>query len=102
MPLADTEMVVVSACESGIGEIEQGEGVFGVGRAFLAAGSRSVVVTLWSVADEPTAEFMEDFYSLWLSGETKAEALRHAQIKLRQTFPSPAIWAPFILIGDPS
>ncbi len=102
MPLGDTEMVVVSACESGVGEIEQGEGVFGVGRAFLAAGSRSVVVTLWSVADEPTAVLMQDFYSLWLSGETKAEALRHAQIKLRQAFPSPAIWAPFILIGDPS
>jgi CHAT domain-containing protein/tetratricopeptide (TPR) repeat protein len=102
MPLLDTEMVVVSACESGIGEIEQGEGVFGVGRAFLAAGAQSVLVTLWSVADEPTAELMQEFYRLWLAGRTKAEALRQAQSTLRRDYPSPAIWAPFILVGDPS
>jgi len=102
MPLVDTEMVVVSACESGIGEIRQGEGVFGVGRAFLAAGSRSVVVTLWSVADGPTAELMQDFYARWLAGESKAEALRQARAKLRRKYPSVAIWAPFVLVGDPS
>ena len=102
MPLVDTEMVVVSACESGVGEIRQGEGVFGVGRAFLAAGARSVVVTLWSVADGPTAELMQDFYARWLAGESKAEALRQARAKLRRKYPSVAIWAPFVLVGDPS
>lgn len=102
MPLVDTEMVVVSACESGIGEAQEGEGVFGVGRAFLAAGSRSVVVTLWAVADEPTAQLMEEFYSRWLAGESKAEALQNARFSLRQAYPSSAIWAPFILVGDPS
>ncbi len=102
MPLVDTEMVVVSACNSGIGEVREGEGVFGVGRAFLAAGSRSVVVTLWSVADEPTAELMEIFYSRWLAGETKAEALRQARSEIRRVYPSAMIWAPFVLVGDPS
>ena len=102
MPLVDTEMVVLSACESGIDEIRQGEGVFGVGRAFLAAGSRSVVVTLWSVADGPTAELMQDFYARWLAGVPKAEALRQARAKLRRKYPSPTIWAPFVLVGDPS
>jgi CHAT domain-containing protein/tetratricopeptide (TPR) repeat protein len=102
MTLVDTEIVVISACDSGIGAAREGEGVFGVGGAFLAAGSKSVVVTLWSVADEPTAQLMESFYARWLSGEPKAEALRNARAWLRRLYPSPAIWAPFILVGDPS
>jgi len=98
----DAELVVLSACETGLGKTLLGEGVIGLSRAFLYAGARSVCASLWVVADKGTAELMYRFYRNLLQGEMEhAEALQAAQIELLETdgYSSPYYWAPFILIG---
>ncbi|MBE0644254.1 MAG: CHAT domain-containing protein [Bacteroidetes bacterium] len=98
--LEGTELVVLSACETALGDIRTGDGVFGLQRSFLAAGASSLLMSLWKVPDRPTAELMAAFYSKWLSGMTKADALRQARADLRAKYPDPRIWAPFVLIGN--
>jgi hypothetical protein len=93
-------LVTLSACQTGLGKLERGEGVVGLTRAFFYAGAPSVVVSLWSVADEPTAEFMELFYSQLRSGATKGHALAQARREMMRRHPDPYYWAPFILQGD--
>jgi CHAT domain-containing protein len=102
MDLLDTELVVLSACETGLGVVHAGEGVFGLRRAFAVAGARTLVMTLWKVPDEQTAWLMEDFYIRLLRGQPRAEALRHAQLALKQRHPEPFYWGAFICQGDPS
>ncbi|MFZ1729959.1 MAG: CHAT domain-containing tetratricopeptide repeat protein [Bacteroidota bacterium] len=99
LDLQGTELVALSACETALGDIRTGDGVFGLQRSFLAAGASSLLMSLWKVPDGPTADLMASFYSKWLSGMTKAEALREARAELRASNPDPRIWAPFILIG---
>jgi tetratricopeptide (TPR) repeat protein len=93
-------LVVLSACESGRGQVVQGEEVVGLPRAFLGAGAASVLVSLWLVQDEATMEFMETWYREIKQGTGRAAALRHAQMALQETHPHPYYWAPFILIGQ--
>lgn len=78
------ELAVLSACDTGLGELDQGgEGVFGLQRAFHLGGCRNVVASLWKVDDEPTAALMALFYhNLWQKGEKPLDALRHAQLAL--------------------
>jgi CHAT domain-containing protein/tetratricopeptide (TPR) repeat protein len=102
LDLLATELVVLSACETGLGQVHVGEGVFGLRRAFVIAGARSLVMSLWKVPDEPTRELMEDFYRRLLAGEAKAEALRQAQLAMRAKYPEPYYWGAFICQGDPS
>jgi CHAT domain-containing protein len=95
------ESVVLSACNTGSGSISRAEGVMSLGRAFLAAGSSSVVVSLWQVSDESTALFMEDFYRNVLEGKRKDVALAAARASLfARGYQQPFYWAPFILIGE--
>jgi CHAT domain-containing protein/tetratricopeptide (TPR) repeat protein len=101
LDLLATELVVLSACETGLGEVKTGEGVFGLQRAFTLAGARTLVMSLWSVPDEQTRELMEDFYRRLLAGEGKADALRNAQLSLRKKYPDPYFWGAFICQGDP-
>jgi CHAT domain-containing protein len=83
MPLQKLELVVLSACETGLGEVAGGEGVFGLQRAFHAAGTRSVVASLWKVNDEATSVLMSLFYhKLWREGKPARTALREAQLEL--------------------
>jgi CHAT domain-containing protein/tetratricopeptide (TPR) repeat protein len=83
MPLQKLELVVLSACETGLGEVAGGEGVFGLQRAFHAAGTRTVVASLWKVNDEATAVLMSLFYhKLWREGKPASAALREAQLEL--------------------
>ena len=82
MDLLATELVVLSACETALGEVHAGEGVFGLRRAFVLAGAKTLVMSLWKVPDEQTRELMEDFYRRILRGEGRAEALRQAQLEL--------------------
>lgn len=99
--LLDTEMVVLSACNTGLGEIRTGEGVFGLRRAFVLAGAKTIITSLWKVPDEPTRELMEDFYRRVLSGQGRAVALRNAQLALKAKYPEPYYWGAFICQGDP-
>lgn len=97
--LSSTELVVLSACETGLGEIRNGEGVYGLQRAFLVAGAEGVLMSLWKVDDQSTAELMQQFYERWLGGEHKATALREAQRTMMKTHRDPYYWGAFVLIG---
>lgn len=99
MNLGDIDMVVMSACQSGLGETT-GEGVFGLQRGFKLAGANTLLMSLWKVNDKATCLLMTKFYKYYLSGKTKREALRQAQLELRsdKEYSSPEYWAAFILL----
>jgi CHAT domain-containing protein/tetratricopeptide (TPR) repeat protein len=95
------DLVTLSACETGLGLSFVGEGVIGLSRAFMNAGARAILVSLWKVSDESTALLMEEFYRFLAQGINKVEALKKAKGYLRkQGYENPYFWAPFILIGD--
>ena len=100
MDLAGTDLVVLSACETGLGEINS-EGVFGLQRAFKKAGVQTLVMSLWKVHDEATALFMQTFYGNLLSGNSKRDSFAAAQMALRehkQYGADPYYWAGFIML----
>ena len=94
-------LVVLSCCHSARGEVKA-EGVVGIARAFLGAGARSVLVSLWAIDDEATMEFMEFFYQQLVNGRSAGEALNKAMKSMRESdrFSAVKYWAPFVLIGD--
>jgi CHAT domain-containing protein/tetratricopeptide (TPR) repeat protein len=102
LDLLDTELVVLSACETGLGQVQVGEGVFGLRRAFVLAGAKTLVMSLWKVPDQQTQELMVDFYQRILKGQPRAEALRQAQLALKVKHPDPSYWGAFICQGDPA
>ncbi len=94
-------LVVLSACETQVGELSAGDEVVGLTRAFFFAGTPSVIASLWAVEDEATSLLMERFYThLKKDGMGKAEALRQAQIEVREAYPNPYYWSGFVLSGD--
>jgi CHAT domain-containing protein len=95
------DVVMLSACETAVGQVRRYEGMYGLARAFLFAGSRSVGASLWRVEDVSTARLMGAFYRGYVAGVGKAEALRRAQVELlrRQEYSDPYYWSAFILIG---
>ncbi|HKR12284.1 MAG TPA: CHAT domain-containing protein [Pyrinomonadaceae bacterium] len=96
------DLVVLSACETGLGKEIRGEGLMSLTRAFMYAGTPSVVVSLWNVNDETAADLMIRFYRhLKTPGSGKSEALRLAQLETIQDNGFPFFWAPFVLIGKP-
>ena len=94
-------LVVLSCCHSAQGEIKA-EGVVGIARAFLCAGARSVLVSLWAIDDKATLEFMKNFYQHLVAGKSASEALNRAMNCMRESteFSDVTHWAPFVLIGD--
>jgi CHAT domain-containing protein len=99
--LDGTELVVLSACETGLGVSKNGEGVYGLHRAFQTAGAQAVIYSLWKVADEQTQELMSDFYRRWLvEKKSKRQAFNEAQAALRQKHPAPYFWGAFVLVGE--
>jgi CHAT domain-containing protein len=96
----NADLVVLSACETGKGRLYAGEGVTGLARAFLYAGSRGVVCSLWAVDDRETATFMAHLYGGLKDGRAAADALRGAKLEMIRAGNPPVYWAPFILIGE--
>jgi CHAT domain-containing protein/tetratricopeptide (TPR) repeat protein len=101
LDLLGTELVVLSACETGLGKVHAGEGVFGLRRTFVLAGAETLVMSLWKVPDQQTQELMVDFYRRILDGQPRAAALREAQLALKAQYPNPFYWGAFICQGDP-
>jgi len=101
LDLIGTQLVVLSACETGLGEIRVGEGVFGLRRAFSVAGAQTVVMSLWKVPDEQTRALMQDFYLRLQAGEGRATALREAQLTMKRRTDHPLFWGGFICEGEP-
>ena len=97
---AATNLVVLSACQTQIGELSRGDELVGLNRAFLYAGTPSVIASLWNVDDEATGLLMERFYSYLQSGESKAKALQLAQQDTKKEFAHPYYWSGFVLTGD--
>jgi CHAT domain-containing protein len=97
-------LVMLSACETGLGKEKRGEGVIGLTRAFMYAGAPTVGVSLWSVADKSTAELMTDFYKRLLSpsSHSSVAAMRDAQLAMisGKKYSAPFYWAPFVLVGE--
>lgn len=98
----NADLVVLSSCFSGFGEIDPNEGNLGIYRSFLIAGARSVIISLWNVEDESTSILFEKFYGYLMEGKSKSESLRLAKLYLKNDprFFHPFYWAPFILIGE--
>ena len=96
--LRGLDLVVLSACQTALGDIAQGEGVFGLQRGFKKAGAQSILMSLWNVDDEVTQLLMTEFYRGWTSGMTKTAALRNAQTIVKEKYPDPRHWAAFILL----
>ncbi|MGH3115560.1 MAG: CHAT domain-containing protein [Gaiellales bacterium] len=95
------EVVVCSACQTGLGKIRDGEGLISMSRAFFFAGARCVVVSLWPVPDLPTARLMQFFYEDLRAGKAPAAALRSAKLRARDRYADPYSWAGFIVVGLP-
>ncbi|NEQ70518.1 MAG: CHAT domain-containing protein, partial [Symploca sp. SIO2D2] len=95
----DTQLVVLSACDTGRGEISS-DGVIGLSRSLILAGAPSVIVSLWLVPDAPTASLMIEFYRQLDQNQDKAQALRQAMLTTKQQHPNPRDWAAFTLIGE--
>ena len=104
--LQGTELVILSACESGAGEVKIGEGVMSLRRAFRIAGAETVLASHWKVSDRATSQLMTEFMGRWRAGEPRAKAWREAQLTLlrskgaKEDFSNPYFWAAFTLTGQ--
>ena len=100
--LSGTKLVVLSACETGLGEIHEGEGVYGLRRSFQEAGVSEVISSLWEVSDAGTQALMTNFYDRVLNGVPAREALRETQLSMIDTpeWGYPYIWSAFMIVGS--
>lgn len=99
LALRGTELVVLSACDTGLGQLRNHEGVYGLQRAFRAAGAQQLIYTLWQIPDFQTQEFMLTFYQSWLEeGQSITKAFQLARQELRKKYPDPFFWAGFVLV----
>jgi len=106
LDLTGTQLIVLSACNTGQGDVRNGEGVFGLRRALQEAGAQSILMTLWSVPDKETLDLMQRFYSKWLVGVEVHQALKEAQLEVREQVKAdhdgkdlPYYWGAFVLVG---
>jgi CHAT domain-containing protein len=97
--LDKTDLVVLSACETGLGEVSNGEGVYGLQRAFLVAGAKVLIMSLFKVDDEATQKLILNFYKKWLSTGNMRQSFVDAKKELRVEYPEPINWGAFMMIG---
>ena len=98
-----SELVVLSACKTGVGELRIGEGIISLARGFFYAGAKSIVTSLWNVNDDATADMMEFFYQNLKKGQSKDLALQNAKLRFIEEYPAeghPYYWAAFVVLGD--
>ena len=95
----EANLVVLSACNTAVGELSGGDEIVGMSQAFMYAGSLSVLASLWSVSDVSTPKLMVLFCRNLREGQPEALALQNAQVRLMEDYPHPFYWAPFVLIG---
>jgi CHAT domain-containing protein len=101
LDLWGTQLVVLSACETGVGDVHNGDGVYGLRRALVLAGSRTQVMSMWKVSDSATRDLMTGYYQRLLKGEGRSEAMRQEQLAmLKSTRNHPFYWAAFIISGE--
>lgn len=100
LQLDSTYLVVLSACETGLGDVKNGEGVYGLQRGFIVAGTKYLLMSLWKVDDEATALLMENVYNEWLTSGDLPGAVKTAQLSLRKKYTQPFFWGSFILLGN--
>ncbi|WP_421873832.1 tetratricopeptide repeat protein [Marinoscillum sp.] len=97
--LDNTQLVVMSACETGLGEVKNGEGVYGLQRSFIVAGADNLVMSLWKVNDQTTQMLMTGFYENWFNGQSKLDAFNNAIAAVRNEFKDPYYWGAFVMLG---
>lgn len=97
--LDKTELVVLSACQTGLGKVKNGEGVYGLQRAFKLAGAGSVIMSLWPVSDDATKDLMIALYDGWIKKGDLYQAFKEAQLEVKKKYPEPYFWGAFVLMG---
>jgi CHAT domain-containing protein len=97
LDLKSADLVVLSACETGLGDIKGSEGVYGLQRAFKIAGAKKLIMSLWQVPDKETAELMQIFYKNLFAGVESREAFKIAQKEMRAKYPA-FFWAAFVMV----
>ncbi len=97
--LLGTDLVILSACETGLGEVDNGEGVFGLQRGFFGAGAKSVLMSLWKVDDTATRDLMIEFIKNYSPTMNKHQSLRDAQLTIMKKYPQPYYWGAFVMVG---
>jgi CHAT domain-containing protein len=97
--LDGTELVVLSACQTGLGKVKNGEGVFGLQRAFKLAGAKAMIMSLWPVSDEATKDLMIAFYGAWTKTGNLYNSFKEAQLEVKKKYPQPYYWGAFVLSG---